>query len=133
MLSFRMTYELLLFILFVAAELFEMLWQKSSTLLGMIDKIYGYYQKSPYLLYLMHPSYIFGIYLFYLTQYNLWILAILVVKSMDIIFKVLLIHKHYVLNELSNEMKLMLLQPLHPVMLSIGVMIYPWLLYMALF
>jgi len=110
-----MTYELLLFIPSVAAELFELLWQKSSTL------------------YLMHPSYIFAIYLVYLSQYNLWILAILVIKSIDIIFKVLLIHKHYVLDELTPEMKLMLLQPLHPIMLTMGLMLYPCLLYMAIF
>ena len=128
-----MTNALLLFTLFIFAELFELYWQKSSTLLEMIDKIYTYYQKSPYLLYLMHPSYILGIYLFYLTSYNVWILAILIVKSLDIIFKVLLIHKHFVLDELNEEMKVMLSQPLHPLMLTMGLMFYPYLLFLALF
>jgi len=118
-----MTYELLFFILFILAELFELLWQKSSTLLGMIEKIYAYYQKSPYLLYLMHPSYILSLYLFYATHYNLWILAILIVKSIDIIFKVLLIHKHFILDVFSPKMKLMILQPIHPVMLTAGLML----------
>lgn len=128
-----MSYELILFILFIAAELFEMIWQKSPTLLDMLDKIYNYYQKSPYLLYLMHPSYILGIYIFYVTQYNLWVLTILIIKSVDIIFKVQLIHKHFVLDELSLEMKAMLNLPLHPAMMAMGLMLYPYLLYLGLF
>ncbi len=128
-----MSYELILFILFIAAELFEVIWQKSPTLLSMLDKIYHYYKRSPYLLYLMHPSYILGIYIFYLSQYNLWVLAILLVKSIDIIFKVQLIYKYFVLDELSDEMRTMLNLPLHPIMLTMGLMIYPYLLYMALF
>ena len=128
-----MTFELLLFILFIVAEIFELLWQKSPTLLSMLEKIYAYYKKSPYLLYTMHPSYIFSIYLFYLSGYNLWILAILLIKSIDIIFKVLLIHKYFVLHSLSKELEMMLEQPLHPLMLSMGLMLYPYLLFLALF
>ena len=128
-----MTNELMIFILFIFTEIFELLWQKSPTLLAMIEKIYTYYKKSPYLLYLMHPSYIFSIYLFYITSYNIWVLAILVIKSIDIMFKVLLIHKHFVLEELSDELKLMLTAPLHPLMLATGLMIYPYFLYLAIF
>jgi len=128
-----MTTELLLLIIFILTETFELLWQKSPTLLAMIERIYVYYKKSPYLLYLMHPSYILSIYLFYITSYNPWVLAILIVKSLDIIFKVLLIHKHFVLDELPDEMKLMLSAPLHPLMLAMGLMLYPYLLYLALF
>jgi hypothetical protein len=128
-----MSYELILFILFISTELFEMIWQKSPTLLEMLEKIYGYYNKSPYLLYLMHPSYILGIYIYYMTDYNSWVLAILIIKSIDIIFKVQLIHKHFVLDELEQEIKAMLELPLHPIMLTMGLMLYPYLLYMALF
>jgi len=128
-----MTLELQLFIIFILCELFELFWQKSPTLLAMIEKIYAYYKKSPYLLYLMHPSYIFSIYLFYLSHYNLWILAILVIKSIDIMFKVLLINKHFIHEELSDELKLMLNAPLHPIMLASGLMIYPYFLFLALF
>jgi len=128
-----MTTASLLFILFILSEIFELWWQKSPTLLHMLQKIYRYYQKSPYLLYMMHPSYILSVYLFFLTHYNLWILAILVIKSIDIMFKVLLIHKHFILKELSDEMKLMLITPLHPLMLAMGLMLYPYLLFLALF
>lgn len=128
-----MSIELLFFILFIIAELFEIYWQKSPTLLSMISKIYSYYQKSPYLLYLMHPSYILSLYLFYATNYNVWILSIIIIKSIDIIFKVILIHKHFVSDELTDEMKVMLSQPLHPAMLAMGIMLYPYLLYIALF
>ncbi|MFC2073943.1 hypothetical protein ACFLR3_01695 [Campylobacterota bacterium] len=128
-----MSYELILFILFISAELFEMIWQKSPTLLEMLEKIYGYYNKSPYLLYLMHPSYILGIYIYYLSSYNSWVLAILIIKSIDIVFKVQLIHKHFVLDELDHQMKAMLNMHLHPIMLTMGLMLYPYLLYLALF
>jgi len=128
-----MSFELVLLILFVFTEIFELLWQKSPTLLSMIEKIYAYYQKSPYLLYAMHPSYVFSIYLFYLSHYNVWILAILVIKSIDIVFKVLLIHKHFVLHSLSKELEAMLSQPLHPIMLTMGLMLYPYLLFLAIF
>lgn len=128
-----MTIELLYFILFIIAELFELMWQKSSTLLGILEKIYSFYKKSPYLLYLMHPSYILSLYLFFISGFNLWIVAIIVIKSLDIIFKVLLIHKYFVLHELSDEFKIMLSQRLHPLMLSMGLMLYPFLLFQALF
>jgi len=128
-----MQIELLLFILFLMAEFFEIIWQKSPTLQAMMEKIYGYYQKSPYLLYLMHPSYILSIYLFYLTNYNPWILAILVIKSIDIIFKVILIQKLFITQDLSDEISMMLKQPLAPIMLFIGISLYPYLLFMALF
>ncbi|PHR57339.1 MAG: hypothetical protein COA44_06470 [Arcobacter sp.] len=128
-----MTNTYLLFILFIGAEIFELLWQRAPTLLVMIEKIYNYYKKSPYLLYLMHPSYILGIYLYYLSNYNGWILTILIIKSIDIMFKVLLIHKHFILNELSDELKLMLAQPLHPLMLAMGLSLYPYLLFLGLF
>lgn len=128
-----MTIELLLFILFIAAELFEMLWQKSQTLLQMLEKIYGYYQRSPYLLYLMHPSYIFSLYLLFISDFSLWIVAIVAIKSLDIVFKILLIHKHFVQHMLSEEMELILSQHLHPFMLSIGLFFYPFLLFQALF
>lgn len=128
-----MTIELLLFILFIAAELFEMLWQKSQTLLQMLEKIYGYYQRSPYLLYLMHPSYIFSLYLLFISDFSLWIAAIVAIKSLDIVFKILLIHKYFVQHELSEEMELILAQRLHPFMLSIGLFFYPFLLFQALF
>jgi hypothetical protein len=128
-----MQLELLLFILFLFSELFELFWQKSPTLLSMVEKIYGYYRKSPYLLYLMHPSYILSIYLFYLTQYSPWVLAIIVIKSIDIILKVLLIQKLFITQDLSDEIRAMLTQPLHPFMLTMGIMLYPYLLFMALF
>jgi hypothetical protein len=128
-----MSLELIFLLLFIATELFELLWQKTPTLMQMLEKIYRYYQKSPYLLYLMHPSYILSLYLFYATHYNLWVLLILAIKSIDIIFKVLLIHKHFVLDELSDEMKVMLSAPLHPVLFAMGLTLYPYLLFLALF
>jgi len=128
-----MQIDFLLFILFLISELFEILWQKSPTLEVMMDKIYGYYQKSPYLLYLMHPSYILAIYIFYITHYNPWVLAILVIKSIDIIFKVILIQKLFITQDLSDEIAMMLKQPLHPFMLLLGITLYPYLLYMAIF
>jgi len=128
-----MTNELLFLILFIAAEIFELLWQKSPSLLVMLEKIHAYYQKSPYLLYLMHPSYVFSLYLFYLSGYNLWILAILVIKSIDIIFKVMLIQRLFIHDSLSEEMKTILRQPLHPIMMTMGLMLYPYLLYLAIF
>jgi len=128
-----MQLELLLFILFLFSEMFELFWQKSPTLLRMAEKIYAYYQKSPYLLYLMHPSYTLSIYLFYLTHYSPWILTIIVIKSIDIILKVILIQKLFITQDLSEEIRLMLNQKLHPFMLTMGIMLYPYLLFMALF
>jgi len=128
-----MSTELIIFIIYLLSELFEIYWQKSPTMLDMMDKVYSYYKKSPYLLYMMHPSYIFSIYLFYLTHYSYWVLAILVIKSIDIVLKVLLIHKHFIENDLSLELKTMLSQPFHPALLFMGISLYPYLIYMAIF
>jgi hypothetical protein len=128
-----MSIELTFLLLFIMTEIFELLWQKTPTLMQMLEKIYAYYQKSPYLLYTMHPSYILSLYLFYATHYNLWVLLILAIKSIDIIFKVLLTHKHFILHELSDEMKQVLAAPLHPIMFAMGLSLYPYLLFLALF
>ena len=128
-----MTLELIIFIIFLFTELFEIYWQKSPTMMSMLEKIYTLYNKSPYLLYLMHPSFIFSMYLYYLSHYSYWILAIIVIKSIDIIFKVLLIHKHFIDKSLSMELKIMLEQPMHPVMLFMGISLYPYLLFLAIF
>lgn len=81
----------------------------------------------------MHPSYVLSLYLFYATEYSLWILSIIVIKSIDIISKVLLIYKYFVLEDLKDEIRIILSQPLHPAMLFMGILLYPYLLYMALF
>ncbi|MDQ7084866.1 MAG: hypothetical protein Q9M36_08005 [Sulfurovum sp.] len=47
----------ILILLLVLAELFEALMQRASTLLGVLEHLYGYYQKSIFFFLLMHPSF----------------------------------------------------------------------------
>ena len=118
---------------FIGAELFELYWQKSPTLLRMLERIYVYYRQSPFLLYVMHPSYVMSLGLFYTTHYNLWVLLIIAIKSVDILFKVMLVRQHFEQDALSDEMMQVLNAPLHPILFFMGLSLYPYLLFLALY
>ena len=83
-----------LFIIFIAFELFESTWQKSDTLHGLISNNYSIYQKSIFLYFIYHPTFIYTIFIsLYLNNFSFWMSSILIVKFLDISFKLNMMKK----------------------------------------
>ena len=85
---------LLLFLIFVALEFFESTWQKSDTLYGLINNNFSIFNKNIILYFLLHTTFFYTIFLsFYLNNFTFWMRSILVIKFLDISFKLTLMQK----------------------------------------
>lgn len=122
--------KILLF--FIVLELYEVSWQKEKTLIGMLTQMYHYYSKSVFLFLLMHPSFYFGIGFMIFSDFNGYAILLVIIKTADILTKIKLIEAVFIKQKISQEMSVMLLSPVHPLLAYIGVIGYPYLIYMAL-
>ena len=85
---------LFLFLIFVALEFFESTWQKSDTLYGLIYNNFSIFNKNIILYFLLHTTFFYTIFLsFYLNNFTFWMSSILVIKFLDISFKLTLMQK----------------------------------------
>ena len=83
-----------LFLIFIALEFFESTWQKSDTLYGLIYNNFSIFNKNIILYFLLHTPFFFTILVsFYLNNFNFWMSSILVIKFLDISFKLTLMQK----------------------------------------
>ena len=122
----------IIILLYIALELFEVQWQKAETLMGVLGNLYRYYKKNLFLFFLMHPTFYVGIGIAMITDLAFSAVALIFIKTMDIATKIILIQQVFEKQELNAEMAGMLLQPLHPVMLYLSVVVYTPLVYFAL-
>jgi len=121
-------------LLMIMLELIEANLQKAPTLELMIDRLNGYYQKSIFLFFLVHPTFYFIIFVaLYLNVMNFYMIAILIIKSFDIFFKIEMIQQRYVRGEMDRELEMMMHLNISPWMSLLGVVMYVPLLVMALF
>ena len=118
-------------ILFIVLELYEVQWQKANTMIGMLARMYQQYSKSIFVFLLMHPTFYFAIMFMILSDYNTYAIAILLIKGIDIAIKILLLKKVFIEKELSQELSLALLSPLHKLVPYVGLLVYPPLIYMV--
>ena len=118
-------------ILYLFLELYEVQWQKANTLIGMLARMYEQYKKSVFVFLLMHPTFYFAIMFMMVSNYNEYAIALFMIKGIDVATKMVLIKKVFIDKELSEEMSLALLQPLHKLLPYIGVLVYPPLIYMV--
>ncbi len=121
-----------LVIFYALLELFEIQWQKAESLMGMMLKLYNRYAKSMLWFLILHPTYYFAIWLALATDYSIAALALLFIKTLDLATKILLIQQIFEKKELSQEMTLMLLSPLHPLLPYISLLIYTPLVLLSL-
>ena len=122
-----------LILLSIVLELFEANWQRSTTLMGSLAKSYYFYHKSIFLLLFMHIGYLYTLYVSLAFDILNWpIFFILMLKSMDIFMKIHLVQKVFVRQEVDDGFTLMLESPTPWWYYLIGVLTYPWLLYMAM-
>jgi len=123
----------IIFILYILLELFEVQWQKADSMMGMLLRMNNYYQKSILWFFILHPTYYFIIWLVMATNYTAAAITMVVIKTLDLVVKILLIQQVFEKRELSPEMSMMLLAPLHPLMPYIGLLVYTPLLFLSLF
>ena len=82
------------FFIFVAIELFDSNWQKSSTLYGMLENNFLVYKRNIFLYFILHISFFYSIYLSISSNnFGFWMSSILALKFFDIIFKLSIMKK----------------------------------------
>jgi len=115
-------------------ELFEIHLQKATNLGESIEKLYGYYNRSVFLFFLVHPTlyFVLGV-LLYFDAFNFFGLTILAIKTFDIFFKIEMIRQRYLLQEMDGELKEMMRLEMTNGMRYFSVLFHLPLLYMAIF
>lgn len=112
-----------LFFIFIAVELFESNWQKSTTLYGLLANNYKIFTSNILVYFLLNLSFIYSIFLvIYLKNNSFWLLSIVVIKFFDISFKLNLMTK------MKNQIPLEEILPnikMTPLFRYMNVLIYP--------
>ena len=111
-------------------EMFEIFWQKGSTVKEYIGSLLYFYKKNILLFFVLHPSFYFVVFCsILLNNTSALISSIIIAKMLDIIFKITL------LDRLLNQKPLGFFVPLfsQEFSLSLGVKLTPLLLYPTLF
>ena len=120
-------------IILVLAELFEAYIQRSDTLLGILKKLYVYYDKSIFFFFLMQPGFYVTLCIVLLTGVlNISIVFLLAIKIFDIFYKIELIKKVFIEQNVSKEITQMLTWKIPSWFFLVGVGMYPPLLFYAL-
>ena len=115
-------------------ELIETNLHRADTLELMIERLYGYYQKSVFLFFLVHPAFYFVIFVsIYLNLLDFYIIAILLLKTLDIFFKIEMMRQKFVYKEMDKEIEDMLKLKMSPLVSVLSSLMYVPLLAMALF
>ncbi|MFA6191145.1 MAG: hypothetical protein WC665_02235 [Sulfurimonas sp.] len=119
-------------ILFVLFELYETSWQKAKSVIGMLARMYEHYSKSIFIFLLMHPTFYFSIWLVMISDYNIYAMILLFVKTVDLATKIILIEQVFIKRELTEEVSLILLSPVNGLLPYIGLFLYLPLIVLAL-
>jgi hypothetical protein len=122
-----------LIVMMIFLELFEAHLQRASTLGEMIDKLYGYYNQSVFLFFLVHPTFYFVLCVaLYFDIFNFYMIAILIFKVLDILFKIEMIKQRYKEEDMDSELAQMLDHKIAPWLGLLGLFTYVPLLFMAI-
>jgi len=120
-------------IILVFLELFEAFMQRSDTLYGVMEKLYGWYQKSIFLFFLMHPAFYFILFVVIMTNtLNIYMILILAFKIFDLFYKLELIKKIFIKDDVPQDLAAMLEWKIPSWFFLMGVALYPPLLYYGL-
>ena len=119
-------------LLFIILEIYEISWQKAPSIMGMLIRMQKYYKKSIFLFLIMQPTFYFAIGFAMLSNYAPSALILLFIKTFDIATKILLIEQVFTKKELSQDLSLILLAPINSFLPYIGLLIYPFLIALAI-
>ena len=120
-------------LILVVAEVFEAYVQRATTLLGILKNLYAYYQKSIFLFFLVQPGFYFLLFIVLVTGVlNISMIFLLALKVFDIFYKIELIKKVFIQQDVSSEMAQMLEWKIPSWFFLMGVATYPPILFYAL-
>ena len=119
-------------LLFVVLEIYEVSWQKAPSIMGMLIRMHIHYKKSIFLFLIMQPTFYFAIGFAMISDYAPTALVLLFIKTFDIATKILLIEQVFTKKELSQELSQILLAPINSFLPYIGLLIYPFLIALAI-
>ncbi len=118
-------------LLFVFLEAYEISWQKAPSIMGMLFRMYKHYKVNVFLFLLRQPTFIFSIGFAMLSEYNIYAMILLFIKTADIATKILLLEKVFNKKELSHEMSMILIAPINSFIPYIGLFLYPILILLS--
>jgi len=117
----------------VILELFEAMMQRADTLGGVIERLYGWYQKSIFLFFLVHPTFYFVLFVVIVTDLlNFYMVMIIAMKVFDLFYKLELIKAIFIRQKVPADLAAMLAWRIPSWFFLTGVLLYPPLLYLAL-
>ena len=120
-------------IILVFLELFEAFMQRSDTLYGVMERLYGWYRKSIFLFFLMHPAFYFILFVVIMTNIlNMYMILILAFKIFDLFYRLELIKKIFIKGDVPPDLEAMLEWKIPSWFFLMGVALYPPLLYYGL-
>lgn len=123
----------MLILVSVVLELTEVFLQRADTLYGVMQRLYGWYKKSIFLFFLIHPTFYFTLFVTLATdRLNLYMLVIIAMKVFDLFYKIELIRSIFVRQQIPADLQAMLAWKIPSWFFLTGVMLYPPLLYCAL-
>lgn len=129
----RMENVFVLISILIILELFEAYMQHAPTLYGVIKKLYGWYSKSIFFFFLMHPAFYFILFVVIITDtLNIYMILILIFKVFDIFYKIELIKKIFIHQNIPQDLAMMLKWKIPSWFFLMGVGLYPLLLFYAL-
>jgi hypothetical protein len=124
---------LLLTSILIILELFEAYMQRASTLYGVIEKLYGWYSKSIFFFFLMHPAFYFTLFVVIATdRLNIYMILLLAFKIFDLFYKLELIKKIFIQQKVPQDLGTMLEWKIPSWFFLMGVGLYPPLMFYAL-
>lgn len=123
----------IIIVLYIFLELFEVQWQKAANMMGMMMRMYRVYHQNILHFFVLHPTFYFAIWLVMSTEYQPAAVIMLLIKTLDLVIKVLFIQQLFERHELPPEMEMMMQAPLHPLLPYIGLALYTPLVFMTLF
>ncbi|MDM5271260.1 hypothetical protein PGH07_03640 [Sulfurovum sp. zt1-1] len=124
---------LLFTFILLGAELFEAYIQRAPTLLGILERLNVYYQKSIFLFFAVHPGFYFVLFVVIATDIlNVSMIFLIAMKVFDIFYKLELLKKVFKERVVSKELAQMMMWRIPSWYFLLGPMIYPPLLLYAL-
>jgi hypothetical protein len=124
---------LLLTSILLFLELFEAFMQRSGTLYGVMETLYRWHQKSIFFFFLMHPAFYFILFVVIATDtLNIYMIVILTLKIFDLFYKLELIKKIFIKQDVPQDLAAMLEWQIPSWFFLMGALLYPPLLYCGL-
>ena len=118
----------------IILELIELYLHKADTLAEMIEKLYGHYNKSIFIFFMIHPTLYFVLAVtLYFDSFNFYSVSILLLKTFDLFFKIEMIKQKYVSKSMDAELEKMMEMKMTTSMQFLSLILNVPFLYLSIF